>query len=168
MRSRARGWTDGQTGARTNGRGQTHRGTAPGPGSAPLQGPGRDGTRGTGCSALPRGSPNPCPRVRGEGLHPPSLLPRRGWLCLAAAGLHAAPALPLGVLCTATAGRGALPGLGREMRETTRFPQVNHPCWKRRDQSCAGTAHKERAGLLEKLPPTPNGASSRDACKSRR
>lgn len=70
------------------------------------------------------------------------------------------PALPPGVLCTATAGRGALPDLGREMRETTCF-QVNHPRWKRRDQSYAGTARKGRAGILEKLPPTPNGASSR-------
>lgn len=62
----------------------------------------------------------------------------------AAAELPTAPALPLGSLCTVTAGRGALPGLGSDMRETRCF-QVNHPCFKRRDQSCARATRKMQA-----------------------
>lgn len=121
------GWTHGRTDR------QTHRGAAPGPGTDPLQ-------RGRG---LPCAAEIPAP---GElnGLFPVPPGPAAAGPPPTRSGLsgHFAQ-LPQ---------RQSPARRGQELRETTSFQQVNHPRGKRRDHSYAGTAHKVRAGILEKLP----------------
>lgn len=107
----------------------------------------RDRTAAPGTRAALR-CQNPCSQVSRKGLFP---LPRRGWRCPAAAALPQ-PRPGLSGHFAELPQRESSARRGQELRETTSFQQVNHPRGKRRDQSYAGTAHRARAGILEKLP----------------